>query len=119
VPAVVVLAVLEARGAASFGHAGTGHALLMVGVGAITAVPLLLFAAAARRVPLSTVGLLQYVNPSIQLLLAVFVLSEPLPPVRLAGFAIVWLALAVYTVDGLRAARSERRSAEPVVPAGA
>jgi chloramphenicol-sensitive protein RarD len=119
VPAVVVLAVLEVRGTADFGHVGAGHVLLMMGVGVVTAVPLLLFAAAAQRVPLSTVGLLQYVNPSMQLVIAVFILREPLPPVRLAGFALVWLALAVYTADSLRAAHGNRRAADPAVPAGA
>jgi chloramphenicol-sensitive protein RarD len=117
-PAVVVMGVLEFRGSGAFGHAGTGNALLLVGSGIATAIPLLLFAAAARRVPLSTVGLLQYVNPLMQLVIAVFVFSEPLPPARLAGFAIVWLALAVFTVDSLRTAHGNRRSAEAAVPAG-
>jgi chloramphenicol-sensitive protein RarD len=76
-----------------------------------TAVPLLLFAASARRVPLSTVGLLQYANPLIQLVIGVFVLGEPMPPARLAGFAIIWLALAVFTVDSLRTAHGNRRAA--------
>ena len=61
--------------------------------GAATAIPLLLFAAAARRIPLSTVGLLQYLTPLMQLSIGVFVYDEPMPPARLAGFAIVWLAL--------------------------
>jgi chloramphenicol-sensitive protein RarD len=84
-----------------------------------TAIPLLLFAAAARRIPLSTVGLLQYLTPSMQLAIGVFVYGEPMPPARLAGFAIVWVALAVFTVDTLRHARaSSRRAAAEVVPAG-
>jgi chloramphenicol-sensitive protein RarD len=118
-PAVVVIGVLESRGTAAFGPAGAGNALLLVGSGVATAIPLLLFAAAARRVPLSTVGLLQYVNPLMQLVIAVFVFHEPLPPARLAGFAIVWLALAVFTVDTLRTAHGNRRTSEPAVPAGA
>jgi chloramphenicol-sensitive protein RarD len=118
-PALVVIGVLEARGTAAFGSAGAGNALLLVGSGVATAIPLLLFAAAARRVPLSTVGLLQYVNPLMQLVIAVFVFHEPLPPARLAGFAIVWIALAVFTLDSLRTAHGNRRTAEPAVPAGA
>jgi chloramphenicol-sensitive protein RarD len=119
VPALVVVGVLEARGDAAFGHAGIGQALLLVSSGVATAVPLLLFAAAARRVPLSTVGLLQYVTPLMQLAIGVFVYGEPMPPARLAGFAIVWLALAVFTADSLRAARTARRTvAEPVPVAG-
>jgi chloramphenicol-sensitive protein RarD len=118
-PAAVVIAVLEFRGSGAFGHAGAGNALLLVGSGIATAIPLLLFAAAARRVPLSTVGLLQYVTPLMQLVIAVFVFHEPLPPARLAGFAIVWLALVIFTVDSLRTTHGNRRAAEPVVPAGA
>jgi chloramphenicol-sensitive protein RarD len=118
VPAVVVLCVLGARGDAAFGHAGVGHAFLLVSTGLATAVPLLLFAAAARRVPLSTVGLLQYVTPLMQLLIGVFVYDEPMPAARLAGFAIVWLALAVFTVDSLRQAHSTRRGAATPVPVG-
>jgi chloramphenicol-sensitive protein RarD len=119
VPALVVVGVLEARGDAAFGHAGIGQALLLVSSGIATAVPLLLFAAAARRVPLSTVGLLQYVTPLMQLAIGVFVYEEPMPPARLAGFAIVWLALAVFTADSVRAARTARRTvAEPVPVTG-
>ena len=79
--------------------------------GALTAAPLLLFAAAARRVPLSTIGLLQYVTPVMQLLIGVVVFGEPMPPVRLAGFALVWCALAVLSVDGLRAGARARADA--------
>jgi chloramphenicol-sensitive protein RarD len=111
VPALVVIGVLQAGGAGAFGHEGAGNALLLAFSGVATAVPLLLFAASARRVPLSTVGLLQYANPLIQLVIGVFVLGEPMPPARLAGFAIIWLALAVFTVDSLRTAHGNRRAA--------
>ena len=120
VPAVVVLAVLHARGEGTAGSAGTGHLLLLLASGVATAVPLLLFAAAARRIPLSTVGLLQYVTPLMQLALGVFVFHEPMPPARLVGFAIVWAALAVFTVDSLRSARAAgRRAAAERVAAAA
>jgi chloramphenicol-sensitive protein RarD len=119
VPAVAVLAFLHADGAGTFGNAGAGHALLLASSGIATAVPLLLFATAARRIPLSTVGLLQYVTPLMQLAVGVFVYDEPMPPARLAGFAIVWLALAVFTTDTVRHARAGTRRAVPeVVPAG-
>ena len=117
-PAIALLGFLHADGTGTFGGAGTGHALLLVSSGIATAVPLLLFAAAARRIPLSTIGLMQYVTPLMQLTIGVFVYDEPMPPARLAGFAIVWLALAVFTVDSLRQARSTRRSAAVPVPAG-
>ena len=118
VPALVVLGVLHGTGRGTAGSEGTGHLLLLMASGIATAVPLLLFAAAARRIPLSTVGLLQYVTPLMQLALGVFVFHEPMPPARLAGFAIVWAALAVFTVDSLRAARAAgRRAAAEQVPA--
>jgi chloramphenicol-sensitive protein RarD len=121
VPALAVLAVLHSEGEGTAGNAGTGHLLLLVGSGVATAVPLLLFAAATSRIPLSTVGLLQYLTPSMQLAIGVFVYDEPMPVLRLVGFAVVWLALAVFTVDTLRAARSARASRRrdaPAVPAG-
>jgi chloramphenicol-sensitive protein RarD len=118
VPALVVLLVLHAQGQGSFGGHGAGHALLLASSGVATAVPLLLFAAATRRIPLSTVGLLQYVTPLMQLSIGVFVDGEAMPPARLAGFAIVWLALIVFSVDSLRSARtSGRRAVEPPVAA--
>ena len=118
VPALVVLGVLHGQGEGTAGNAGTGHLLLLIGSGIATAVPLLLFAAATSRIPLSTVGLLQYLTPSMQLAIGVFVYDEPMPPVRLVGFAVVWLALVVFTVDTLRAARAYRRRSVAAVPVG-
>ena len=116
---VALLGFLHAEGEGTFGNEGAGHALLLVSSGIATAVPLLLFAAAARRIPLSTMGLLQYVTPLMQLAVGVFVFDEPMPPARLAGFVIVWVALAVFTADSLRHARAGtrrlcRRSCRPV-----
>jgi len=117
-PALAVIGLLTADGQSAFGHEGVGNGLLLASSGLATAVPLLLFAAAASRVPLSTIGLLQYVTPLMQLSLGVFVFHEPMPPARLVGFAIVWLALAVFTADMLRQARSNRRDAAAPLPAG-
>jgi chloramphenicol-sensitive protein RarD len=118
-PAGVALGVLHAAGDGTFGQTGPAHALLLASSGAATAIPLLLFAAAARRIPLSTVGLLQYLTPLMQLSVGVFVYDEPMPPARLAGFAIVWLALCVFTVDMLRHARSTSRRVDlATVPVG-
>lgn len=92
---------------------GPGLVLLLMASGVLTALPLLLFAGAARRVPLSTIGLLQYITPVMQLLIGVLLFGEPMPPLRLAGFALVWVALAVFSVDGLRSAgRSRSRARE-------
>ena len=110
-PAAVFLVVLQARGEGTIGSEGAGHALLLLSTGIATAIPLLLFATAASRIPLSTVGLLQYVTPLLQLALGVFVFHEPMPPARLAGFVIVWVALAVFSIDSLRHARAGARRA--------
>lgn len=109
--AVVGLVLLQVQGSSTFTLERPGLAVLLALSGALTALPLLLFAGAARRVPLSTIGLLQYVTPVMQLLIGVLVFSEPLPPVRLAGFALVWLALAVLSIDGLRRSAVSRAQA--------
>ena len=117
-PAAVVLGILEAGGTGTTTSEGAGHFLLLASSGVATAIPLLLFAAATRRIPLSTVGLLQYLTPLMQLAIGVFVYEEPMPPARLAGFVIVWVALAVFTADSLRHARTAtRRAAVAAVPA--
>lgn len=103
--ALVGLVVLEAGGDAAFLQGSGGRDALLVSLGVVTAVPLLLFGAAATRIPLSMLGLLQYVTPTLQLLCGVVVLGEDLPPERLAGFVLVWIALAVLAVDAFRASR--------------
>lgn len=107
--AVGGLLLLSARGEAAFlGGSGWRDALL-IGLGVVTAVPLLAFGAAASRIPLSLLGLLQYMTPSLQLLCGVVVFREPLPPERLAGFLLVWAALIALTVDALRSTRGALR----------
>jgi chloramphenicol-sensitive protein RarD len=95
---------------------GVGHALVLASAGIVTAVPLLLFAGAARRLPLSIVGFIQYLTPVLQFVVGAFVLGEAMPPERWLGFGLVWLALAIFSVDLLRA---ERRRGARSVPAGA
>ena len=107
-PALAYLGWLNATGGAEFGHVSALHTALMVFSGLATAVPLLLFAAAANRVPLVGLGILQYVAPILQLGCGVLLFHEPMPPARLAGFALVWVALVIFTVDGLRGARRGR-----------
>lgn len=103
--AAVGVAVLSFSGDSTFAEHPPWQSLLLASTGLITVVPLLLFASAARRVPLSTMGLLQYLTPVLQLLCGVLLLGEHMPPSRWAGFALVWVALAILTGDGLRAAR--------------
>ena len=96
----------SSTGTGTFTTEGTGHVALLAGAGVVTAVPLMLFGAAAIRIPLATVGLLQYIAPVMQFLIGVLVYDEPMPPERLAGFALVWVALTVFAVDAVKAARS-------------
>jgi chloramphenicol-sensitive protein RarD len=103
--AVGYLLWLQATGALVFGHQGGGQSLLLASSGLVTLIPLLLFAAAATRLPLSTVGLLQYLTPTAQFLLGVFYFDEEMSPARWFGFALVWAALVVLTAVGLRGAR--------------
>ena len=120
VPAAITLAVLGATGSQTFTHHGPGHALLIAGTGVITAVPLLFFGAATRRLPLTTLGLIQYLAPVLQFAVGIGIKHEALPPARLAGFALVWLALIVLSADGLRQSRysslQRRANAPAAVP---
>jgi chloramphenicol-sensitive protein RarD len=113
-PAAGYLLWLQSDGTATFGSGGVAHALLLATTGVITAVPLLCFAGAANRLPLSTVGLLQYLTPVLQFLCGIAVFHETMPPARWAGFALIWVALAVFTVD---AVRHQRRSLQLAVDA--
>lgn len=90
-----------------FGH-GAGHSWLLVSAGLVTAVPLLLFGAAAQRVPLATLGMLQYLTPSLQMAWGVLVLHEDMPASRWIGFGLIWLALVIYSTDALAKARRTR-----------
>ncbi|MDR5698351.1 EamA family transporter RarD [Agromyces aerolatus] len=107
--AVIQLIVVGATAGLTMGAYGTWHTVLLLVSGALTAVPLLFFAAASRRLPLTTMGFIQYFAPFIQFVVGVFVLHEPMPPERWIGFALVWVALVVLTFDLLRGARAARR----------
>jgi len=87
-------------------HADPYYLLLLMLTGPATAVPLLLFAFAVRRLRLTTIGMLQYVSPSIQFLLAIFVLHEPINSIQLASFALIWLSLVIYSADSVFRRRS-------------
>lgn len=104
VPALVLLIALALTGNATWvGHDATaGHLVLLISAGPVTALPLLLFAGAATRLPLSTMGLLQYLTPVLQFAIGVLVLREPTSLALLCGFALVWIALAILAVDGVR-----------------
>ncbi|KAB1646591.1 EamA family transporter RarD [Pseudoclavibacter sp. CFCC 14310] len=107
--AVVVLLVVEFAGAGlTFGRTGLGHALLLASAGVVTAVPLITFAAASRRLPLSWIGFLQYLAPTMQFVIGVVVLHEPMPTSRLVGFALIWTSIVLLIVDGIVQSRRHR-----------
>ncbi|MFK0292035.1 EamA family transporter RarD [Streptomyces sp. NPDC090442] len=107
-PALGFLIYLGVRGQSVFVSGGTGQALLLAGCGVATAVPLICFGASAVRLPLTTLGMLQYLAPTFQFLLGLAVFHEEMPAERWAGFVLVWAALAMLTWDALRTARRGR-----------
>ena len=106
--ALALLAWNELQGVAALGHSSTLVNALLLGSGFVTAIPLVLFAFGARRIPLSTVGLVQYIGPTLQFLIGVLVFHEAFSLSRGIGFAFIWIALAVYAVDGLWRSRKAR-----------
>jgi chloramphenicol-sensitive protein RarD len=115
-PALAYAVYAQMQGTADFGHHGIGHALLIAGTGLITAVPLMLFNASTIRIPLSTVGMLQYLAPVLQFLIGLLVQHEAMPASRWVGFLLVWTALITLSVDGLRTARKNRTEVLETVP---
>jgi chloramphenicol-sensitive protein RarD len=107
--ALVYLIVVERSGVGAFGHAGMSTSALLAASGLVTALPLAAFAYGARRLPYSTVGIVQYIGPSLQLACAVFVFGEPFTADQAVGFALIWSALALYAADIV--ARERRRAA--------
>jgi len=93
---------LVVSGGSSFGQHGAGHALLLAATGIVTVIPLICFGGAATRVSLTTIGLLQYITPTVQFILGVTVFAEPMPAMRWVGFVLIWLALALFTGESLR-----------------
>jgi chloramphenicol-sensitive protein RarD len=113
--ALAYLAALQFNGAGAFLHDGLRVDLLLVGAGIVTTIPLLMFASAAKQIPLNMVGVLQYLAPTIQFLIGVFIYREPFDHTRLIGFGIVWLALVIFWVENIVA---HRAPAQPVPQPG-
>ncbi len=112
IPALGYLLWMAKTGEGAFIRQGATTTFLLASAGVITAVPLLLFGAAARRVPLSTMGILQFITPTCQFLLGVFVYGEPFTPARFIGFLCIWLALLLYVGEGLIAQRRQATQLE-------
>ena len=100
VPATVFLIVEEMTGRGAFLHSGSLQNLLMLAAGPVTTLPLLMFAAGVRRIPLSLVGMLQYINPTMQITIGVMLYNEPFTRIQLVGFGLVWTALVLFAVEG-------------------
>jgi chloramphenicol-sensitive protein RarD len=109
-PAVGYLLFVESAGQGAFGHTGKVSDFLLVGAGLVTTVPLLMFASAAKRIPLTMVGIMQYIAPTIQFLLGVLVYKEPFTTTKLIGFSMVWVALIVFWAEGVAARRRKRKT---------
>lgn len=107
VPATLFLIYSEMVGQAAFLHTGAVSDLLMVGAGVVTTIPLLLFASAARRIPLSLMGILQYIAPTLQFLCGIWIYHEPFSQQQFIGFAIVWVALIIFAAEGFVAHRAQ------------
>ena len=113
VPALAWLVLAEARGVGAFAHGGLDRDALLILGGAVTALPLIGFAYGARRLPYSLVGVLQYISPSLQLLCGVLLLGEAFSRDQAIGFSCIWLALAIYALDGWRRSRATAAAAAP------
>lgn len=114
-PALAYLTVVQGNNTAAFLHTDLTSDLLMIGAGLVTTVPLLMFASAAKQIPLSMIGVLQYLAPTIQFLIGVFIYKETFDQSRLIGFSIVWLALIIFWVENYLA---NRLSIQPIPELG-
>jgi chloramphenicol-sensitive protein RarD len=111
-PAFGFLLFHELRGTGSLGHVDAPTTLLLIGAGAVTSIPLILFAAGARRVTLTTLGLLQYIAPTMQFLIGVLIFGEPFGMGRVVGFGLIWAALVLYTAESLITRRRQALAAQ-------
>ena len=114
VPALAYLGFLEWQGTAAFGHLDPSTTVWLALTGIVTAVPLLLFAGAAQRVTLTTLGIMQYIAPTLQFTLGIYLFREPLERARLVGFGFIWVALIVYTAESFWLHRQRRRLVAPL-----
>ncbi|MBI3151999.1 MAG: EamA family transporter RarD [Chloroflexi bacterium] len=113
--AIIYLVFIQANGTGAFLHDGATVDLLLIGAGIVTTIPLLMFASAAKQIPLNMIGVLQYFAPTIQFLIGVFLYKEPFDTTRLIGFSIVWLALIIFWVENIIA---NRAPVEPIPELG-
>jgi len=115
-PALGYLLYRQSTGVGAFVNQGPFISLLLILAGPVTSIPLLMFGYAARKIPLSMLGFIQYITPTLQFLLGVFVYLEPFPAARLVGFSLIWLALVVYSLEGVFYSRRPKSNASLVEP---
>ena len=108
IPAFIYLIVMDSQGQGNFFQGDFLMSLLLIGAGVVTAVPLLMYASAVRRIPLSIVGVLQYITPTMQFLIGVLVYKEVFTSAKLIGFSMVWVALIIFWVEGIVEGRKSR-----------
>ncbi len=111
VPAIGFIAYTEINGTGHFGDTGTRDVLLLMGCGVVTAVPLMIYANGAKLLRLSTIGIMQYIAPTMIFFIAVFVFKEPFGPYKMAAFVLIWIALAMYTSSLLRSHKARQVAA--------
>ena len=111
-PALGYLIYVESVGQGAFGHTSVVSDLLMIGAGVVTTIPLLMFASAAKRIPLTMVGIMQYIAPTLQFLIGVLIYKEPFSTTSLIGFSMVWAALLIFWVEGVMARRARKAAVE-------
>jgi chloramphenicol-sensitive protein RarD len=115
IPSLAYLLILAGQGTGAFANSDPQTTLLLLGAGAATAVPMIMFTFGARRVTMTTLGILQYVAPTIQFLIGVYIFGEPFDQSRLIGFIIIWIALAIYWIEGFGAYKRNQAAARNLV----
>ena len=118
VPALGYIAYVEANGTGHFGDTGMTDVWLLLGCGVVTAVPLMIYANGAKLLRLSTIGIMQYIAPTMIFIIAVFVFKEPFGPIKLAAFVLIWMALAIYTASLMRTRKARRTAAAAALTGG-
>ncbi len=113
-PALAYLIYLESLGVSSFGHIEVTISVFLILTGGVTILPLFFFVAAAREISLTSLGLLHYIAPTLQFLLGIFVYGEAFSTMRLIGFVFIWIALLIYSIDGIVAGRKKKKKIGPI-----
>lgn len=118
IPSLIFLIYQDRIGQGAFLHTGIGSDLLMAGAGLVTTIPLLMFVSAARRIPLTTIGIMHYITPTCQFLIGVLIFKEAFDATKALGFGIVWIGLIIFAIEGYRAHRTPPIKSTPELGEG-